>query len=253
MNFHAIRAIYKFEMARFWRTLLQSIVAPVISTSLYFVVFGAAIGSRITAIEGVSYGAFIVPGLIMLSLVTQSISNGSFGIFFPKFTGTIYEVLSAPVSSMEIVMGYVGAAATKSIMLSLIILATAGLFVPLEIEHPLWMLTFLVLTAVTFALFGFIIGIWADGFEKLQLVPLLIVTPLIFLGGSFYSVHMLPPFWQTVTLFNPVVYLISGFRWSFYGIADVSIGVSLAMTILFLTMCLATVWLIFKTGYRLKT
>jgi len=253
VNFHAIRAIYKFEMARFWRTLLQSIVAPVISTSLYFVVFGAAIGSRITAIEGVSYGAFIVPGLIMLSLVTQSISNGSFGIFFPKFTGTIYEVLSAPVSSMEIVMGYVGAAATKSIMLSLIILATAGLFVPLEIEHPLWMLTFLVLTAVTFALFGFIIGIWADGFEKLQLVPLLIVTPLIFLGGSFYSVHMLPPFWQTVTLFNPVVYLISGFRWSFYGIADVSIGVSLAMTILFLTMCLATVWLIFKTGYRLKT
>ena len=253
MNFHAIRAIYKFEMARFWRTLLQSIVSPVISTSLYFVVFGAAIGSRITAIEGVSYGAFIVPGLIMLSLVTQSISNGSFGIFFPKFTGTIYEILSAPVSSMEIVIGYVGAAATKSSMLSLIILATAGLFVPLEIAHPLWMLTFLVLTAVTFALFGFILGIWADGFEKLQLVPLLIVTPLIFLGGSFYSVDMLPGFWQTVTLFNPVVYLISGFRWSFYGIADVSIGVSLAMTILFLSICLATVWWIFKTGYRLKT
>jgi ABC-2 type transport system permease protein len=253
MNFHAIRAIYKFEMARFWRTLLQSIISPVISTSLYFVVFGAAIGSRITAIEGVSYGAFIVPGLIMLSLVTQSISNGSFGIFFPKFTGTIYEILSAPVSSIEIVIGYVGAAATKSSMLSLIILATAGLFVPLEIAHPLWMLTFLVLTAVTFALFGFILGIWADGFERLQLVPLLIVTPLIFLGGSFYSVDMLPPFWQTVTLFNPVVYLISGFRWSFYGIADVSIGVSLAMTILFLTICLAAVWWIFKTGYRLKT
>ena len=253
MNFHAIRAIYKFEMARFWRTLLQSIVSPVISTSLYFVVFGAAIGSRITAIDGVSYGAFIVPGLIMLSLVTQSISNGSFGIFFPKFTGTIYELLSAPVSSMEIVIGYVGAAATKSIMLSLIILATAGLFVPLEIAHPLWMLVFLVLTAVTFSLFGFILGIWADGFERLQLVPLLIVTPLIFLGGSFYSIDMLPPFWQTVSLFNPVVYLISGFRWSFYGIADVSVGVSLGMTGLFLAICLATVWWIFKTGYRLKT
>ena len=253
MNFHAIRAIYKFEMARFWRTLLQSIVSPVISTSLYFVVFGAAIGSRITAIDGVSYGAFIVPGLIMLSLVTQSISNGSFGIFFPKFTGTIYELLSAPVSSFEIVIGYVGAAATKSIMLSLIILATAGLFVPLEIAHPLWMLTFLVLTAVTFSLFGFIIGVWADGFEKLQLVPLLIITPLIFLGGSFYSVNMLPPFWQTVTLFNPVVYLISGFRWSFYEIADVSVGVSLAMTAIFLAICMTIVWWIFKTGYRLKT
>ena len=253
MNLHAIRAIYKFEMARFWRTLLQSIVSPVISTSLYFVVFGAAIGSRITAIEGVSYGAFIVPGLIMLSLVTQSISNGSFGIFFPKFTGTIYELLSAPVSSIEVVIGYVGAAATKSVMLSLIILATAGLFVPLEIAHPLWMLTFLVLTAVTFSLFGFILGIWADGFEKLQIVPLLIVTPLIFLGGSFYSVDMLPPVWQKVTLFNPVVYLISGFRWSFYGIADVSVSVSLAMTVLFLAICLATVWWIFKTGYRLKT
>ena len=253
MNFHAIRAIYKFEMARFWRTLLQSIVSPVISTSLYFVVFGAAIGSRISAIDGVSYGAFIVPGLIMLSLVTQSISNGSFGIFFPKFTGTIYELLSAPVSSFEIVIGYVGAAATKSIMLSLIILATAGLFVPLEIAHPLWMLTFLVLTAVAFSLFGFILGIWADGFERLQLVPLLIITPLIFLGGSFYSVNMLPPFWQTVTLFNPVVYLISGFRWSFYEIADVSVVVSLAMTSLFLAICLAAVWWIFKTGYRLKT
>jgi ABC-2 type transport system permease protein len=253
VNFHAIRALYKFEMARFWRTLLQSIVSPVISTSLYFVVFGAAIGSRITAIDGVSYGAFIVPGLIMLSLVTQSISNGSFGIFFPKFTGTIYELLSAPVSSIEIVLGYVGAAATKSIILALIILATAGLFVPLEIAHPLWMLLFLVLTAVTFSLFGFILGIWADGFERLQLVPLLIITPLIFLGGSFYSVDMLPPFWQTVSLFNPVVYLISGFRWSFYGIADVSVGVSLAMTVLFLAICLATVWWIFKTGYRLKT
>ena len=253
MNFHAIRAIYMFEMARTWRTLLQSIVSPVISTSLYFVVFGAAIGSRITDIDGVSYGAFIVPGLIMLSLLTQSISNASFGIFFPKFTGTIYELLSAPVSSMEIVISYVGAAATKSLILALIILGTSGLFVPLEIAHPLWMLTFLVLTAVTFSLFGFVIGIWADGFEKLQLVPFLIVTPLIFLGGSFYSVNMLPPFWQTVTLFNPVVYLISGFRWSFYGIADVSVGLSLAMTILFLTICLVAIWWIFKTGYRLKT
>ncbi|HZC02230.1 MAG TPA: ABC transporter permease [Gammaproteobacteria bacterium] len=253
MNFRAIHAIYKFEMARFWRTLLQSLVSPVISTSLYFVVFGAAIGSGITDIDGVSYGAFIVPGLIMLSLLTQSISNGSFGIFFPKFMGTIYELLSAPVSSIEIVIGYVGAAATKSIVLGLIILATASLFVPLEIAHPLWMITFLVLTAVTFSLFGFILGIWADGFEKLQLVPLLIVTPLVFLGGSFYSIDMLPPFWQTVSLFNPVVYLISGFRWSFYGIADVSVGVSLGMTGLFLAICLVTVWWIFKTGYRLKT
>jgi ABC-2 type transport system permease protein len=253
LNFHAIRAIYMFEMARTWRTLLQSIVSPVISTSLYFVVFGAAIGSRITDIDGVSYGAFIVPGLIMLSLLTQSISNASFGIFFPKFTGTIYELLSAPVSFIEIVISYVGAAATKSLILALIILGTSGLFVPLEIAHPLWMLTFLILTAVTFSLFGFVIGIWADGFEKLQLVPFLIVTPLIFLGGSFYSVNMLPPFWQTVTLFNPVVYLISGFRWSFYGIADVSVGLSLAMTILFLTVCLVAIWWIFKTGYRLKT
>ena len=253
MNFHAIRAIYKFEMARTWRTLLQSIISPVISTSLYFVVFGAAIGSRITAIDGVSYGAFIVPGLIMLSMLTQSISNASFAIFFPKFMGTIYELLSAPVSSIEIVISYVGAAATKSIILGVIILATAGLFVPLEIAHPLWMITFLVLTAVTFSLFGFILGIWADGFEKLQLVPLLIITPLIFLGGSFYSVDMLPPFWQTVSLFNPVVYLISGFRWSFYGIADVSVGVSLVMTVLFLIICLTIVWWIFKTGYRLKT
>ncbi len=253
MNFHAIRAIYVFEMARTFRTILQSIVTPVISTSLYFVVFGAAIGSRITDIDGVSYGAFIVPGLIMLSLLTQSISNASFGIFFPKFTGTIYELLSAPISYVEIVISYVGAAATKSVILGVIILATSGLFVPLEIMHPLWMLMFLVLTAVTFSLFGFLLGIWAEGFEKLQLVPFLIITPLIFLGGSFYSIDMLPPFWQTVTLFNPVVYLISGFRWSFYGIADVSVGLSLAMTVFFLVVCLTAVWWIFKTGYRLKT
>jgi ABC-2 type transport system permease protein len=252
LNFHAIRAIYVFEMARTFRTLLQSIVSPVISTSLYFVVFGAAIGSRITDINGVSYGAFIVPGLMMLSLLTQSISNASFGIFFPKFTGTIYELLSAPVSYIEIVISYVGAAATKSVMLGLIILATSGLFVPIQIQHPLWMLTFLVLTAVSFCLFGFILGIWADGFEKLQLVPFLILTPLIFLGGSFYSIHMLPPLWQKITLFNPVVYLISGFRWSFYGMADVSVGVSLAMTLFFLAICLTAVWWIFKTGYRLK-
>jgi ABC-2 type transport system permease protein len=252
VNFHAIRAIYVFEMARTFRTLLQSIVTPVISTSLYFVVFGAAIGSRITDIDGVSYGAFIVPGLIMLSLLTQSISNASFGIFFPKFTGTIYEILSAPVSYIEIVISYVGAAATKSVILGLIILATAGLFVPLEVAHPLLMVLFLVLTAFTFSLFGFILGIWAEGFAKLQLVPFLIITPLIFLGGSFYSVDMLPPFWQTVTLFNPVVYLISCFRWSFYGTADVSVGLSLAMTVLFLILCLTAVWWIFKTGYRLK-
>ena len=253
MNFHAIRAIYKFEMARTGRTLLQSIVTPVISTSLYFVVFGAAIGSRITGIDGISYGAFIVPGLIMLSLLTQSISNASFGIFLPKFTGTIYELLSAPVSYIEVVISYVGAAATKSIILGLLILATSGLFVPIEIAHPLWMLAFLVLTSVTFSLFGFVLGIWAKDIEKLQLVPFLIVTPLIFLGGSFYSVDMLPPFWQTATLFNPVVYLISGFRWSFYGIADVSVGVSLAMTVCFLAICLVTVWWIFKTGYCPKT
>ena len=252
MNFYAIRAIYKFEMARTGRTLLQSIVSPVISTSLYFVVFGAAIGSRITSVDGVSYGAFIVPGLIMLLLLTQSISNASFGIFFPKFIGTIYELLSAPVSYIEIVISYVGAAATKSVILGLIVLATAGLFVPLQIAHPVWMLTFLVLTAITFCLFGFILGIWADNIEKLQLVPLLIITPLTFLGGSFYSVDMLPPFWQKATLFNPVVYLISGFRWSFYGIADVSVGVSLGMTVCFLALCLTTVWWIFKTGYRLK-
>ena len=252
MNFHAIRAIYVFEMARTFRTLLQSIVTPVISTSLYFVVFGAAIGSRIDDIDGVTYGAFIVPGLIMLSLLTQSISNASFGIFFPKFTGTIYEILSAPVSYIEIVISYVGAAATKSVILGLIILATAGLFVPLEIAHPLMMVLLLVLTAFTFSLFGFILGIWAEGFEKLQLVPFLIITPLIFLGGSFYSVEMLPPFWQTLTLFNPVVYLISCFRWSFYGTADVSVTLSLAMTVLFLILCLTAVWWIFKTGYRLK-
>jgi ABC-2 type transport system permease protein len=252
MNLHAIRAIYLFEMARTGRTLLQSVVSPVISTSLYFVVFGSAIGSRINTIDGVSYGAFIVPGLVMLSLLTQSIANASFGIYFPRFTGTIYELLSAPVSALEIVLSYVGAAATKSIIIGLIILVTASLFVPLRIAHPIWMLLFLVLTAVTFSLFGFIIGIWADGFEKLQLVPLLIVTPLTFLGGSFYSVDMLPPFWRTVSLFNPVVYLISGFRWSFFGIADVGIAVSLAMTMVFLGLCLAIVGWMFKTGYRLK-
>jgi ABC-2 type transport system permease protein len=253
MNVHAIRAIYRFEMARTGRTLLQSIVSPVISTSLYFVVFGAAIGSRISEIGGVSYGAFIVPGLIMLSLLTQSISNASFGIYFPKFTGTIYELLSAPVSYVEITLAYVGAAATKSIALGLIILATAGLFVPLRIEHPLWMAVFLVLTATTFSLLGFIIGIWADNFEKLQLVPLLIVTPLTFLGGSFYSINMLPPFWQTIALFNPVVYLVSGFRWSFYGVSDVQVGVSLGMTVLFMLLCLGGIWQIFRTGWRLKT
>ena len=254
MNVHAIRAIYRFEMARTRRTLMQSIISPVISTSLYFVVFGAAIGSRIQQVEGISYGAFIVPGLIMLSLLTQSISNASFGIYFPKFTGTIYELLSAPVSYLEIVVSYVGAAATKSIILGLIILATARLCsCRCRSMHPLWMILFLVLTAVTFSLVGFIIGIWADGFEKLQLVPLLIVTPLTFLGGSFYSIDMLPPFWQTVTLFNPVVYLISGFRWSFYGIADVSVAVSLGMTLLFMAISLAIVAWIFKTGYRLKS
>jgi ABC-2 type transport system permease protein len=253
MNLRAVGAIYAFEMARTWRTLLQSIVSPVISTSLYFVVFGAAIGSRIAEIDGVSYGAFIVPGLVMLMLLTQSVANASFGIYFPKFTGTIYELLSAPVSYFEIVLGYVGAAATKSIMLGLIILATAGLFVPLQIIHPVWMLTFLVLTAATFSLLGFIIGIWADGFEKLQVVPLLVITPLTFLGGTFYSISVLPPVWQTITLFNPVVYLVSGFRWSFYGIADVGVGVSLAMTLLFLVICLAAVWWIFRTGYRLKS
>ncbi len=252
MNYRAIAAIYKFEMARTWRTLLQSIVSPVISTSLYFVVFGAAIGSRIASVEGVSYGTFIVPGLVMLSVLTQSIANASFGIYFPKFIGTIYELLSAPVSALEVVIGYVGAAATKSIILGLIILGTAGLFVPLHILHPVWMLTFLVLTAVTFSLFGFIIGIWADSFEKLQAIPLLVVTPLTFLGGSFYSVNMLPSGWRTVTLLNPIVYLISGFRWSFYEISDVSIELSVAMTLIFLVVCMTIVWWIFKTGYKLK-
>lgn len=252
MNPYAILAIYRFEMARTWRTMLQSIVSPVISTSLYFIVFGSAIGSRIAEIDGVSYGAFIVPGLVMLSLLTQSISNASFGIYFPKFAGTIYELLSAPVSYLEIAVSYVGAAATKSIILGLIILLTASFFVPLRIEHPGWMILFLLLTAVTFSLFGFIIGIWADNFEQLQFIPMLIVTPLTFLGGSFYSVNMLPPFWKTATLFNPVVYLVSGFRWSFYGIADVSVGISLAVTTLFLAVFLAIVAWIFKTGYRLK-
>jgi ABC-2 type transport system permease protein len=253
MNLRAIGAIYAFEMSRTARTLLQSIVAPVITTSLYFVVFGAAIGTRIAQIEGVQYGAFIVPGLVMLMLLTQSVSNASFGIFFPRFTGTIYELLSAPVSAFEIVIGYVGAAMTKSTLLALIILATAGFFVPLRIAHPFWMLTFLLLTAATFSLLGFVIGIWADGFEQLQFVPLLLITPLTFLGGTFYSISVLPPAWQTVTLFNPVVYLVSGFRWSFYEIADVNVAVSLAMTALFLVVCLTTIWWIFKTGYRLKT
>ena len=252
MNLHAIKAIYRFEMARTRRTIMQSIISPVISTSLYFVVFGSAIGSRMQSVEGVSYGAFIVPGLIMLSLLTQSISNASFGIYFAKFTGTIYELLSAPVSPFEAVLSYVGAAATKSMMLGLIILATAALFVPLHIEHPVWMLTFLVLTSVTFSLVGFIIGLWADNFEKLQVVPLLIITPLTFLGGSFYSIKMLPPLWQKITLFNPVVYLVSGFRWSFYGQADVDVALSLGMVALFLAASLAVVARIFKTGYRLK-
>ena len=251
-NFYPVRAIYMAEMMRTRRTLLQSVVSPVISTSLYFVVFGAAIGSRIDEINGVSYGAFIVPGLIMLMLLTQSVSNASFGIFFPKFSGSIYELLSAPISFLEIVIGYVGAAATKSVLLGLIILATARLFVPLEVAHPVWMLLFLLLTAVTFSMLGFIIGIWADGFDKLQLVPLLVITPLTFLGGSFYSIDMLPPFWQGVTLFNPVVYLVSGFRWSFYGISDVSVVASVTMILLFLTVCLATIAWIFRTGYRLK-
>jgi len=251
-NFRAVWAIYRFEMARTRRTLMQSIAAPVISTSLYFVVFGAAIGARISEIEGVAYGAFIVPGLIMMMMLTQSITNAAFGIYFPRFVGTIYELLSAPVSPFEIALGYVGAAASKSIILGLIILATAGLFVPIRIEHPVWMLAFLLLTALTFSLFGFIIGIWADGFEKLQVVPLLIITPLTFLGGSFYSIHVLPPVWQTLTLLNPVVYVISGFRWSFFEVADVHVGASLAMLIVFLGVCLAVVSWFFKTGYRLK-
>jgi len=253
MNLHAIRAIYCFEMARTFRTLMQSIASPVLSTSLYFVVFGAAIGSRMGEIDGVSYGAFIIPGLIMLALLNESISNASFGIYMPKWSGTIYELLSAPVSFIEVVIGYVGAAATKSVMLGVLILATARLFVDYQIAHPLWMVCFLALTAVTFSLFGFIIGIWADGFEKLQIIPLMVVTPLTFLGGSFYSISMLPPVWQTITLFNPVVYLISGFRWSFYGIADVGVAISLGMTLVFMGACLAAVWWIFRTGYHLKT
>lgn len=252
MNIYAIRVIYKYEMRRAFETIAQSFASPVLSTALYFVVFGSAIGSRIQSVEGVSYGSFIVPGLMMLAILTQSIANASFGIFFPKFTGAIYELLSAPVSFVEILIGYVGAAATKSFIIGLIILATAGFFVPLEIAHPVWMLGFLVLTCVSFSLFGFIIGLWATNFEKLQLVPLLVVTPLVFLGGTFYSVEMLPPAWQTVTLFNPVVYLISGFRWSFFEVADVSVGLSVLMILLFLGICLAIVWWMFKTGYRLK-
>ncbi|MFV1984438.1 MAG: ABC transporter permease [Thiohalomonadales bacterium] len=252
MNFYAIRIIYKYEMLRTWNTILQSIASPVISTILYFVVFGSAIGSRIEQVEGVSYGLFIVPGLLMLALLTQSISNASFGIFFPKFMGTIYEVMSAPISFIEILFGYVGAAATKSFIIGLIILATAGFFVELEIAHPVWMLAFLVLTCISFSLFGFIIGLWADNFEKLQLIPLLIITPLVFLGGSFYTIDMLPPAWQTVSLFNPVVYLISGFRWSFFEVSDVSVELSLFIVLLFLIACLVLVWWMFKTGYRIK-
>ncbi len=252
INFQAVRVIYKYEMLRAWHTLLQTIASPVISTSLYFIVFGAAIGSRIQEIEGVSYGVFIVPGLVMFSLLTQNISNASFAIFFPKFTGTIYEIMSAPISFFEIIVGYVGAAASKSLIVGVIILLTANLFVDLRVEHPLVMLLFLVLTCISFSLFGFIIGLWATNFEKLQLIPMLVITPLVFLGGSFYSVNMLPPFWQTVTLFNPVLYLISGFRWSFFEVADVSVGISLGMITLFLLACLALVWWMFKTGYRLR-
>ena len=252
MNLHAVRAIYMFELARWFRTLTQSILAPVISTSLYFVVFGSAIGSHMGAIKGVSYGAFIVPGLMMLSVLTESLSNASFGIYMPKWAGTIYELLSAPVSWIEAVMGYVGGAATKSILLGLIILATARLFVPFNIIHPIWMMTFLVLTAITFSLFGFLIGVWATDFQKLQIVPVLVITPLTFLGGSFYSISMLPPIWRQITLVNPVVYLISGFRWSFYGVSDVSVAISLGMTLGLLGLCLLLVTWIFKTGYRLK-
>lgn len=252
MNLQAVRTLYRFELSRWFRTLVQSILSPVISTSLYFVVFGAAIGSRMAEIDGVSYGAFIVPGLIMLSVLTESIGNASFGIYMPRYNGTIYEVLSAPVSYVEIVTGYVGAAATKSVMLGLIILATASLFVDFRIEHPFWMMAFLVLTSVTFCLFGFILGIWATGWEKLQIVPIMIITPLTFLGGSFYSINMLPPFWQQLSLFNPVVYLVNGFRWSFYGKADVSVALSLGMTLLFMAICLAVIAWVFRTGYRLK-
>ena len=252
LNLHAVRAIYRFEMARTFRTLGESIASPVLTTSLYFIVFGAAIGSRMGDIDGVSYGAFIIPGLVMLSLLSESISNASFGIYMPKWSGTIYELLSAPVSYVEVVLGYVGAAATKSLVLGLLILATARLFVSYEIEHPVWMLCFLVLTALSFSLFGFIIGLWADDFQKLQIIPLMVVTPLTFLGGAFYSIHMLPPFWQQVTLFNPVVYLISGMRWSFYGVSDVNVVVSAAMILAFLLACLAAVWWIFRTGWKLK-
>lgn len=252
LNLQAIKVIYKYEMLRSWNTLFQSLASPVISTALYFVVFGSAIGSRIDSIEGVSYGLFIVPGLTMLSLLTQSISNASFGIFFPKFTGSIYEVLSAPVSFFEIMVGYVGAAASKSFILGIVILITASFFVELRIAHPIWMVSFLILTCISFSLFGFIIGLWANNFEKLQVIPLLVVTPLVFLGGSFYSVSMLPPFWQTVTLFNPVLYLVSGFRWSFFEVSDVNVGLSLAMIVVFLLACLAVISWMFKTGYRLK-
>jgi ABC-2 type transport system permease protein len=252
MNTCAVRVIYKYEMLRAWETLLQSFASPVLSTVLYFVVFGSAIGGRIQQVEGISYGAFIVPGLVMLAVLNQSVSNASFGIFFPRFTGTIYEILSAPISFVEIMLGYVGAAATKSFIIGIIILVTAGFFVPMQIAHPVWMLAFLVLTCLSFSLLGFIIGLWADNFEKLQLIPLLVITPLVFLGGSFYSVHMLPPAWQTVTLFNPVVYLISGFRWSFFEVSDVSVGLSLVMVLVFLAACLAIVWWMFRTGYRLK-
>ena len=253
MNLYAVKAIYRFELARTWRTLMQSIASPVISTSLYFIVFGSAIGSRMVAIEGISYGAFIVPGLIMLSILTESIMNGSFGIYMPRFSGTIYEVLSAPISPFEIVLGYVGAAATKSVILGLLILATARLFVEFHIVHPVWMVGFLVLTSVAFSLLGFVIGVWADGWEKLQIVPTMIVTPLTFLGGSFYSISMLPELWQKIALFNPVVYLVSGFRWSFYGISDVGVGWSLLATFGFVLVCLAAIWAIFRTGYKLKT
>ena len=252
MNFYAIRALYKFEMARTWRTLMQSIASPVISTSLYFVVFGAAIGARMVEVDGVRYGAFIVPGLIMMALMTQSVANASFGIYMPKFSGTVYEILSAPISALEIVLGYVGAAASKSVILGLLILATARLFVDFEIVHPVWMLAFMVLTSIAFSLLGFIIGIWADGFEKVQIVPMLVITPLSFLGGSFYSLSMLPPFWQKVALFNPVVYLISGFRWSFFGVSDVSVALSAAMALALLAVCMGVIWWIFKTGYRLR-
>lgn len=253
MNFYGIRAIYIFEMARTWRTLMESIASPILTTSLYFIVFGAAIGSRMGDIDGIAYASFIIPGLLMLSLLGESISNASFGIYFPKFSGTIYEVLSAPVSPLEVVIGYVGAAATKSLIIGLLILATARLFVDYEIMHPIWMVGFLLLTAVTFSLFGFIIGLWADDFQKLQIIPMMVITPLTFLGGAFYSISMLPPFWQKVTLFNPVVYLISGLRWSFYGVADVKVGISMAMILVFLLLCLVAVWWIFKTGYRLKS